>query len=139
MSLAEDIARKAHEGQKRFDGSPYIEHPKAVAAMMGENPSYYDVQVAWLHDVLEDTKVTENDLRLAGVDDIVIKAVVALTKKGGEPYENHLKRVKENCYATRVKIGGMLHNLSDAPTKNQVKRYANGLMYLLDLKKEPNA
>lgn len=132
-SLAEQIARKAHEGQTRYDGTPYIEHPKAVASMLGTNQEYYEVQAAWLHDVLEDTKVTAEDLRQNHVDHIVITAVEALTKRDGEPYENYLRRVKENPYAVRVKVADMLHNLSDTPTKNQVKRYARGLAYLLGM------
>lgn len=133
ISLAEQIARKAHEGQKRYDGTPYIEHPKAVASMLGSNPEYYEIQAAWLHDVLEDSKITTDDLRANHVDEIVIRAVVALTKRDGEPYEDYLERVKENVYAKRVKIADMLHNLSDTPTKNQVKRYAKGLAYLLGM------
>lgn len=135
VSKAEEIARKVHEGQKRRDGSPYIEHPKAVACMVGDNPAYYEVQVAWLHDVLEDTPLTTKDLSEDGIDLIVIQAVRCLTKENGEPYEEYLKRVKGNPYAKMVKIADMLHNLSDSPSKNQVKRYAEGLMFLLDMVK----
>lgn len=131
MSLSEQIAREAHEGQKRNDGTPYIEHPKAVAAMVGDNPLHYEVQVAWLHDVLEDTKITAEDLLRRGVDSIVVKAVVAITKIEGEEYQHYLRRVDANPYAKRVKIMDILHNLSDYPTRNQVKRYAEGLIYLL--------
>ncbi len=44
-----------------------------------------------------------------------------------------------SVYASRVKIADMLHNLSETPTKNQVKRYAKGLMFLLDMESKKEA
>lgn len=63
-----------------------------------------------LHDVVEDTNVTVNDLKEAGFSDEVVSAVSTITKKVGEDYEEYLNRVKQNPIALRVKIADMEHN-----------------------------
>ena len=56
---AKEIATEAHEGQKRSDGKPYITHPARVAAAVKDRLK----PIAWLHDVVEDTRVTLDDLK----------------------------------------------------------------------------
>jgi hypothetical protein len=87
--------------------------------------------VAWLHDVLEDTSLTAQDLLAAGVAPWVVWAVQALTRGQDELYEEYLYRVKSNHMARAVKIQDILHNLSESPGKNQVRKYAFALKYLL--------
>jgi (p)ppGpp synthase/HD superfamily hydrolase len=129
LALCERIARKAHEGQFRWDETtPYITHPERVAAAcVGVDEKC----VAWLHDVLEDTDVELFDLADEGVPFCVMDAVQALTKVKGEAYEDYLKRVKANGLARRVKIQDILDNLGDTPSSKQVKKYAGALKYLL--------
>lgn len=128
---AEQIARKAHGGQFRRDGvTPYISHPEAVAHEL-KSEGAEAVAVAWLHDALEDTDMTPGCLRDAGMPESVIQAVCDLTHKRDESYADYLQRVKRNPLATKVKVEDMLHNLSDAPTKNQILKYADGLLTLL--------
>ena len=132
VDLAEVIAKAAHAGQFRHDGvTPYIVHPKAVADSL-ENVRYK--AVAWLHDVLEDTAVSQYDLMVYGVPVDVIEAVEILTKKKNQPYEEYLKVVKENAMAKAVKIADMKANLADSPTKNQILKYTQGLSFLCDEK-----
>ncbi|MEL6803383.1 MAG: HD domain-containing protein, partial [Bacteroidota bacterium] len=60
ITTAKAIAERAHATQvRKTDGSPYIKHPEAVAAML-EEYGFSDVVVAagWVHDVLEDTEMT---------------------------------------------------------------------------------
>ena len=73
------IAEKAHAGQfrKAPDNRPYFEHCKDVAAMM---PTLELKTVALLHDVIEDTPVTAQDLLAAGIPKPIVDAVVAMTK-----------------------------------------------------------
>lgn len=129
--LAERIARNAHRGQFRRDGvTPYIQHPEGVVARLrGESEEV--ISAAWLHDVLEDSKVVADDLSESGVPRAVVSAVVALTHMPDEPYENYLRVIRENPIAIKVKVADMLHNLSDAPTGKQVLKYARGLIVLL--------
>lgn len=127
------IAEEAHAGQFRFDGvTPYITHIRGVAESFRED-EIGTRAVAWLHDVIEDNKKFTAEVLLArGVAPWVVETVVALTKVEGEDYFVYLARVKANPFARRVKIADILYNLNDSPSRNQVKKYAKALKYLLD-------
>jgi len=127
----EAIALNAHHGQFRRDGkTPYIEHPAAVVSRLQGDDSAQ--AVAWLHDVLEDTDETVESLQSKSVPADVLKAVEVLTKTNGQRYEDYIENVKANPLATKVKIADMLSNLADSPTERQIRKYAKGLLYLLD-------
>lgn len=130
VSVAENIATKAHEGQFRKGGEiPYITHPQRVAKRVEGD---LEAQaVAWLHDVLEDTDVTEEELRASGIPENVIEAVKALTKSKEIPYPEYLEKVRANELAKKVKIQDMLDNLSDKPSKKQIIKYSKGFLVLL--------
>ena len=105
--LAEALAAYAHAGQLDKAGRPYIDHPRAVAAGVQTDP---EKTVAYLHDVLEDTFVTESTVRnLFG--DTVADAVVALTRRPEEDYEDYVCRQGENSLARRVKLADLRHNM----------------------------
>lgn len=131
INAARELAYSAHAGQTRRDGfTPYILHPFEVTErLVGEPPEV--LAAAWLHDTLEDTHLTREDLRTAGFPEPVIDAVVALTKVGEMRYEDYVERVKANPIARKVKIADMLANLADAPTDAQILRYAKGLTALM--------
>ena len=133
LSLAKNLASKAHCGQFRRDGeTPYINHPASVAkrCKMQADGEVYQA-VAWLHDSIEDSHLTSEDLLRFGVKLGIINAVVAITKVDGEDYEKYLDRVKANPLARVVKIQDMLDNLASSPTDKQILRYAKGLQFLL--------
>lgn len=128
--LCAEIAICAHQGQFRRDGvTPYIEHPKAVASKM---ITFEEKAVAWLHDVLEDTELTAQDLIDKGVPERIVDGITYMTKREGESYTGFLCIVSNNPLAKAVKIQDMLHNLSDNPTRKQVVKYAKGLLFLLE-------
>lgn len=133
LNICKLIAMSAHAGQFRRDGTtPYINHVEAVARRVAERGHGEDKQmVAWLHDILEDTDVSETDLLWQGVPRDVIEAVVILSCHGD--YEKYLERVMENDLARAVKIADMLSNLADSPTEKQIIKYSRGLLYLLDV------
>jgi len=129
IELAKRIASKAHAGQMRKDGvTPYIAHPETVAAAV---PDEFK-PIAWLHDVLEDTELTDEDLREQGIPDAVIEAVQALTKVDGESYEQYLDRVVANPAAARVKKADIAHNLSGQPSEKAKAKYAVALKRLAE-------
>lgn len=131
VTMAREIATKAHQGQFRRDGkTPYISHPQRVAKRLEGNPQAQ--AVAWLHDVLEDTSVTSTELRQAGLGEDIIKAVEILTKTRGVKYLDYLQRVKASDLARQVKIQDMLDNLSDKPSDKQIVKYARGFLVLID-------
>lgn len=127
----ENIATQAHEGQYRFDHiTPYIVHPFRVRMRLIRESQ--DVrEAALLHDVIEDTKLTAEDLRAKGVEEVVIHAVIALTHLENESNEDYWARVKANEIATKVKIADVIDNLSDGPSKRQMLKYAKCLIFLL--------
>lgn len=127
---AAEFATLAHQGQFRRDGvTPYIVHPKAVAArVQGDEIAE---AIAWLHDVLEDTRFTIDDMERAQIPAEVIRRVVLLTKQSGVEYENYLSAIKKDPVAKKVKLADMLCNLGDNPTEKQMVKYAKGMLALL--------
>jgi (p)ppGpp synthase/HD superfamily hydrolase len=131
--LAEKIARLAHNGQYRRDGkTPYITHPEDVARRLREKGARDEViAAAWLHDVLEDTRIEEKTLIQWGVDVDIVFSVTVLTKQKEQSYQDYLRGVSNNRIASQVKIMDMISNLADSPSPRQVKKYAEGLSFLL--------
>ena len=90
VKTAERIARRAHAGQVDKAGVPYAHHPAWVAARVEGDDAK---AAAWLHDVLEDTSLTADDLRRAGIPEEVVHTVEVLTHAEGESYQDYLERV----------------------------------------------
>lgn len=109
IQQAKSLAIQLHAEQTDKAGRPYVEHLQAVVNNLVE-PTEEMIAVAWLHDSVEDTEVTPNDLsRYFG--DIVSDAVSAITKVKGESYDKYLSRVKANPIARLVKIADLTHNM----------------------------
>lgn len=104
------LAATAHANQTDKSGAPYIEHCLRVAARLADDESR---TVALLHDVLEDTAVTEVELREM-FDTAIVDAVVAITRREGESPEAYYARVRENPLARRVKLADIHDNLEPA-------------------------
>ena len=107
ISKALEIATRAHKNQVDKAGKPYINHPKAVARMLGTEETQ---TVALLHDVVEDTSVTLDELKEAGFSDDIITAVDCLTQRDRERREEYIMRVARNPLATMVKLADLKHN-----------------------------
>ncbi len=106
-----EIATKAHKGQVDKAGVDYIEHPKAVARRCSTAEGRI---AALLHDTIEDTEVSAEELIESGIPEEIVKAVVLVTKDRKDPdysYETYLKRIKENPIARMVKMADLLHNM----------------------------
>lgn len=109
LSKAIHIATNGHHGQFDKGGNPYILHPFAVMALL--NTDDEELQCAALmHDVIEDTKTTFQDLRDAGFSDRVIAAVRLVTKMPGQTYNEYKDGVFSNKDAMRVKMADLTHN-----------------------------
>ena len=102
------FAFKAHEGQVDRSGIPYILHPVHVAEKMLTEDTCV---AAILHDVLEDTDITEEDLRREGFTGTQIEAVVKMTRKPDEDYKKKKREIKKNPIATEVKKADLMHNM----------------------------
>ena len=97
-----------HAGQLDKAGEPYILH---VLRVMHTVEGIKAKTVAAMHDLLEDTKVTEQDLRDAGFDAEIVDAVLALTKGSKETRIEAAKRAKINCLAREVKLADNADNM----------------------------
>jgi len=102
------IAAKAHEGQVDKAGNPYLDHPLFV---MKNVNSLEQKIVAVLHDAVEDSELTLDQLRSEGFPEILVSAIEAITKIEGEAYATYLERVIANPIALPVKIADVTHNL----------------------------
>ena len=129
-----EFARKAHDGQKRKSGEPYIIHPIEVAKIvaaeleLGANP----VIAAFLHDVVEDTKYTIDDIQKCFGKDVAF-LVSVLTKQSKEHYEmskqvDNYKQMLDSIHydirALLIKLADRLHNmrtLGSMPAHKQMK------------------
>lgn len=106
------IAVIAHGGVDRKNGEPYINHPLRVAARLR---AYSPVitAIALMHDTVEDSDLTLDDLRTLGMPEAVVQAVDALTKREGEEYMSAVIRAARNPFARLVKLSDTLDNSSD--------------------------
>ena len=105
---AVSLATKAHQGQKDKAGATYINHPLRVMSRMNTDE---EKMAAVLHDVVEDTSVTLQNLRVAGYPKSVVDAVDALSRRKGETYEQFIERLKPNALARKVKIADLEDNM----------------------------
>lgn len=107
IAKAYQIAVTAHKRQLDKGGHDYIGHPLAVAEMLMTEDEQI---VALLHDVVEDTPITLQNLRKQGFSERIVKAIDCLTKRECETLETYLDRVKSNPLAVKVKIADLTHN-----------------------------
>lgn len=107
LELALNLATEAHEGQVDRGGHPYINHVTRVS----NNCSDLDSKiVGMLHDIVEDTYYTLNDLSELGFPDYIVQAIDAISKRKGESYNNYISRVKSNNIAIKVKLSDLKDN-----------------------------
>lgn len=111
VARAHAIAVIAHRGQKDKLGVDYIQHPAAVALRFDPLVDTLECCAAWLHDVLEDTDITADDLALAGIDPEVIEVIELLTRLDGDG-DDYYRRIAQNPAARAVKLSDIAHNTS---------------------------
>lgn len=133
IAKALEIAYKSHKDQVDKGGNPYILHPIRVALHCEKEEEKI---VALLHDVVEDTDMTIEDLRTAGFAQDILDAIVALSKVDGEEYEQFIQRVALNDLATRVKIQDLKDNMDTSRLNGKqhwkMATYKKALAYLED-------
>ena len=103
---AMQIAYQAHHGQVDYNGIPYIFHPIHLAERMDDE---YSCCVALLHDTVEDTDVTLEDLQKEFPIEVT-DAVALLTHQKGTDYFEYVRAIKENPIARKVKLADLAHN-----------------------------
>lgn len=111
IDIALQIATKAHEGQIDRDGYPVILHPITVG-MMGDTDE--EKMAGFLHDVVEDTDYTFDDLLQKGIPVGVVNALQVLTHEKGTEYFDYVQRIIDsgNPIALQVKYNDLRHNFA---------------------------
>ncbi len=109
LEKAIQIAAQAHAGQKDKSGAPYILHP---LRMMMRMESEATMIAAVLHDVVEDSDWTLEQLRGEGFSEEVLQVVDCLTSRGGESYDEFIARVETSAIARQVKIADLEDNMN---------------------------
>ena len=107
LDRAIELAKQHHEGQTDKAGKPYIEHPLRV---MNQVESEEEKIVAVLHDIVEDTDISLDDLRNEGFSEEVVSAVECLTKQDGENYDSYIERISFNPLAVKIKLADLEDN-----------------------------
>jgi (p)ppGpp synthase/HD superfamily hydrolase len=102
------LAVRAHHGQKDKAGEPYILHP--LRLMFRQNSEAARI-AAVLHDVVEDTPVTLEQLRDAGFAEEIPDAVALLTHDPEDSYEDYVAKIKTNPIARAVKLADLEDNM----------------------------
>jgi (p)ppGpp synthase/HD superfamily hydrolase len=109
LDRAIEIAAAAHAGQKNKDGDPYILHPiRIMMRVDGMKAKMAGI----LHDVVEDTSCTLDQLRAEGFPEDVLAAVDALTHREGEDYFEYVARAGADPIARRVKLADLEDNMN---------------------------
>ena len=114
------IAFEAHKNQTDKNGIPYIYHPVHLAEQMDSENT---ICVALLHDVVEDTSMTFEDLQAEGFSPEIIDALKLLTHDDAVPYMEYVKEIRKNPIATKVKLADLRHN-SDLTRLDEVNEKA---------------
>ena len=128
------IALQAHAGKTDKAGREYILHPLRVMAKMQTDA---EMSTALLHDVVEDSDITAEQLLAEGIPPEVVEAVQYLTKKEGEEYLELVARAKQNRLAAKVKIADIEDNIDllrmasvDEADLARIKKYHSAWHFL---------
>ncbi|MGE3806929.1 MAG: HD domain-containing protein [Gemmataceae bacterium] len=107
LEKALEIAAAAHAGQKDKQGKPYLTHPLSVMGRVDDEQAQI---VAVLHDVVEDTDVTADDIRRAGFSAAILDALALVTHDKQQPYADYVVACKGNPTARQVKLADLAEN-----------------------------
>ena len=124
----------AHKDQTDKSGLPYVFHPFHLAEQMHDEDTTI---VALLHDVVEDTDYTFEDLQALGFSDAVVEAIRLMTHPEGMPYMDYVARIKPNPIARAVKLADLRHNSDltrldcvDQKALDRVQKYQKAMALL---------
>ena len=121
------LCYEAHKDQVDKSGLPYVFHPAHVAEQMTDETTTI---VALLHDVVEDTDYTLEDLAAEGFEKEILEAVALMTHEDDVPYLDYVAKLKNNPIARAVKLADLAHNSDlsrigeiDEETRKRLEKY----------------
>lgn len=143
--LAYEVMESAHKGQCDKGGNAYFLHPFRVSQ---EVKNYFTWKhtdfdkfiaecVALLHDVIEDSDITADDLTHEGFEHAIVNRVVRMTRKEGESYMDYIKRIGEDNICRIVKMCDLKDNMDITRLEkltdddlSRLKKYHKAYKYL---------
>ncbi|MBO7251978.1 MAG: bifunctional (p)ppGpp synthetase/guanosine-3',5'-bis(diphosphate) 3'-pyrophosphohydrolase [Oscillospiraceae bacterium] len=130
------ICFQSHKDQVDKSGIPYVFHPIHLAEQMQDEDTTI---VALLHDVVEDTDYTLDDLAEMGFQPQVIEAIGLMTHPKDVPYMDYVAKIKDNPIAKAVKLADLTHNSDlsrldfvDDKSKARLDKYKSAINLLSD-------
>ena len=140
LERAAKICLSVHAEQRDKAGKAYFLHPLSIAVKCETDEEKI---VALLHDVVEDGDINGDFLIRNGFSNSVVDAIISLTKKEEEEYDDFIKRLASNSLARKVKIKDLEDNLNILRLKNlnendlvRCNKYLKALDYLKNYKEE---
>ena len=125
---------EAHKEQVDKSGMPYVFHPFHLAEQMQTEEA---TVVALLHDVVEDTDYTIDDLTSMGFGKTITDAIALLTHADGVAYMDYVRKIKNNPIAKAVKLADLKHNsdltrldVVDEKALNRKEKYSKAIKLL---------
>ena len=128
------ISFDAHKNQLDKSGMPYVYHPFHLAEQMDDE---YSTCVALLHDVVEDTDITLDNLKEQGFPPEITDAIALMTHDDAVDYLDYVRAMKDNAIARKVKLADLAHNSDlsrldkvDDKALERVKKYRQAMLIL---------
>ncbi|WP_416650740.1 RelA/SpoT family protein [Candidatus Pseudothioglobus sp. Uisw_086] len=133
VKLAYRVANKAHSGQFRKSGEPYIHHPLSVALILADlKLDYFCIVAAILHDCIEDTSVTKNDVQVQFGEQVahIVEGVSKLTsleftsssQKQAENFQKLILAMSKDMRVMVIKLADRLHNMRTLDSMSDEKK-----------------
>lgn len=119
IKKAESYAEMMHKGQfRKVSGERYFSHPLRVSDRVKTD---FQKVCALLHDVVEDTPATIEDVQRKFGEDVAY-VVDLLTHKKGESYQDYISKLSESGDAIEVKVADICDNITDNPSKRFIEK-----------------
>ena len=129
LELAHRIAEEKHAGQTDKQGVPYIKHPRRVAQALTEPKLKI---AALLHDTLEDTDTTAQELLDAGISEECVQMVCLLTRSKHTPYMDYIRQLRQHPDVIPIKLADLRDNLRPGCPAALRTRYEKAIALLSD-------
>jgi guanosine-3',5'-bis(diphosphate) 3'-pyrophosphohydrolase len=133
VKLAYKVANKAHTGQFRKSGEPYIHHPLSVALILADlKLDYFCIVAAILHDCIEDTSVTKKDVQaqfgeqvahiVEGVSKLTSLEFTSSSQKQAENFQKLILAMSKDMRVMIIKLADRLHNMRTLDSMSDEKK-----------------
>ena len=133
VKRAHKVAEKAHSGQFRKSGEPYISHPLSVALILAElKLDYFCIVAAILHDCIEDTSLTKNDLKngfgeqvahiVEGVSKLTNLEFTSSSQKQAQNFQKLILAMSRDMRVMIIKLADRLHNMRTIDSMSEEKK-----------------